>query len=103
MQTKLLSLINTQVNITKKVSPAIDQFLNPILALLNDDNDDLLTSNDEQAMAQDNLTEAQRERLYQQLRKPYKRKNYKEIEELLFFQETGCRCIRGISTKHKKN
>tara|TARA_R100000426_G_scaffold70152_1_gene48736 strand:- start:1261 stop:3279 length:2019 start_codon:yes stop_codon:yes gene_type:complete len=86
-QTRQLDIYTTKL--TKGTLPAIEKYLK-FVSLLNKDNDESITLNDELAIAQDNLTEAQRKEALSTAEEALQKKELQnQIAELLFFQRQG--------------
>jgi hypothetical protein len=99
-QTTQLDKYTTKL--TKGTLPAIEKYLK-FMALLNDDNDELIDLNDELAMAQDNLTEAQRREALSTAEEALQKKELqKEIAELLFFQKQGVDVSEELAVAQEK-
>ena len=99
-QTTQLDKYTTKL--TKGTLPAIEKYLR-FMALLNDDNDELIDRNDELAMAQDNLTEAQRREALSTAEEALQKKELqREIAELLFFQKQGVDVSEELAVAQEK-
>jgi len=99
-QTTQLDKYTTKL--TKGALPAIEKYLK-FMALLNNDSDDLIDLNDELAMAQDNLTEAQRKEALSTAEEALQKKELqKEIAELLFFQNQGVDVSEELAVAQEK-
>ena len=99
-QTTQLDKYTTKL--TKGALPAIEKYLK-FMAILNNDSDDLIDLNDELAMAQDNLTEAQRKEALSTAEEALQKKELqKEIAELLFFQKQGVDVSEELAVAQEK-